>query len=187
MTGKGACMRTFIAAEIPAGIRRQVTGFIDGHKKKALPIKWVSYENLHITVKFLGEIDADMKQRITAVLHDVCQLHDRFEIGFSGIGCFPDPRRPRVLWVGIEQGAAQLSALAHDIDERHAALGFKQEKKFHPHLTIGRIRKPCMVDEILAGEFAAEPFPVGSVTLFRSTLTPEGPRYDPLDTVDLAS
>lgn len=179
-------MRTFIAVEIPAGIRKRVTGFIDGHKKKALPVKWVSYENLHITVKFLGEIVADMKQQITAVLHDVCRHHNRFEIGFSGIGCFPDRSRPRVLWIGIEQGAAQLSALAHEIDERLAAYGFKQEKRFHPHLTIGRIRKPCTVDEILACEFAAEPFPAGSVTLFRSTLTPEGPRYDPLDTVDLA-
>jgi 2'-5' RNA ligase len=180
-------MRTFIAVEIPAGIRRQVTDFIDGHKRKTLPVKWVAYENLHITVKFLGEIDADMKQKITAVLQDVCRLHNRFEMGFSGIGCFPDRRRPRVLWIGTEQGAVELTALAHDIDERLAAYGFRQEKRFHPHLTIARMRKPCTIDEILACEFATEPFPVGSVTLFKSTLTPQGPLYDTLATVDLAA
>jgi 2'-5' RNA ligase len=179
-------MRTFIAVQIPEDIRRKVTGFTDGHKKKALPVKWVSYENLHITVKFLAEIDDTMKQRVTAVLQETCLRHSRFEIGFSGVGCFPDRKRPRVLWIGIEPGAVQLSAMARDIDELLEPLGFRKDERFHPHLTIGRIKKPCRIDGVLQTEFRTEPFPVHTVTLFRSTLTPQGPRYSSLYTCDLA-
>ncbi len=173
-------MRTFIAVEIPAGIREQVITLIDEQRKKTLPVKWVPFENLHITVKFLGEIDEDMKEKIAGVLQDVCQRHRKFEVGFSGIGCFPDPGRPRVVWIGIDTGADQLSALAHDIDELLAPFGFKKEKRFHPHLTIGRIKKPCRIDGILHTEFTTEPFLVQRLILFKSTLTPQGALYEGL-------
>ncbi len=179
-------MRTFIAVEIPAGIRERVTALIADEGKKALPVKWVPFENLHITVKFLGEIDEEMKEKTAGVLQDVCQRHHRFEVGFSGIGCFPDSRRPRVLWIGINAGADHLSALARDIDDLLVPFGFKKENRFHPHLTIGRIKKPCRIDGILHAEFTTRPFLVQRLTLFRSTLTPQGALYDSLGTFSLS-
>jgi 2'-5' RNA ligase len=179
-------MRTFIAVEIPADIRKQVTVLVDEQKTKALPVKWVAFENLHITVKFLGEIDEDMKEKTAGVLQDVCQRHQRFSVGFSGIGCFPDPSRPRVVWIGIDTGADHLSALAHAVDEQLVSFGFKKEKRFHPHLTIGRIKKPCRIDGILGTEFTTQPFLVQRLTLFKSTLTPQGAVYDSLGIFDLS-
>ncbi len=179
-------MRTFIAVEIPAGVRERVTTLIDEQRKKALPVKWVPFENLHITVKFLGEIDEEMKEKTAGVLQDVCQRHKRFSAGFSGIGCFPDHRRPRVVWIGIDTGAEHLSALAHDIEELLVPFGFKKEKRFHPHLTIGRIKKPCRIDGILHTEFATEPFLAQRLTLFKSTLTPQGALYDSLGIFNLS-
>jgi 2'-5' RNA ligase len=178
-------MRTFIAAEIPESIRKQVIALVDEERKKALPVKWVPFENLHITVKFLGEIDEEMKAKTAGVLQEVCQQHQRFTVGFSGIGCFPDPRRPRVVWIGIETGADHLSVLAHDLDEQLASFGFKKEKRFHPHLTIGRIKKPCRIDGILHTEFTTQPFLVERLTLFKSTLTPQGALYDSIGSYNL--
>lgn len=179
-------MRTFVAFEIPVEVRKKVDGFIQLQKTKTLPIKWVPYENLHITAKFLGEIDAHMLTQVHAVLQRVSRHHRRFQMGFSGIGCFPGPERPRVVWIGIQPGADQLSAIARELEEQMEPLGFRQEKRFHPHLTIGRIKKPCLIDEILEGRFSSEPFAVHGVTLFKSTLTPRGPLYDRLGAFDLA-
>ena len=179
-------MRTFVAVPVPDTVRKQVTLFLEEYRSKRLPVKWVTRENLHITVKFLGEIDEKMKDRIAAVLQEVCRRHHGFEVGFSGVGCFPDPRRPRVVWIGTDTGADRLSGLAQDIDGQLESLGFRKEKRFHPHLTIGRIKKECSIDAILGAEFSTEPFSVQQLILFKSTLTPQGALYDSLATFELA-
>ena len=174
-------MRTFLAVEVPENIRRVVHDLIQIEAKRDLPIKWVAFENLHITLKFLGEIDENMRSEMNSAITGACEKHHPFQTILKGLGCFPNARNPRVLWVGVEQGHQDLCSLAADLEGSLAPLGFKPEKRFHPHLTIGRIKKPCKVDHILAKALVTDTFGVDSVVLFKSTLKPDGPVYEPLD------
>ena len=173
-------MRTFLAVEVPQKERRIISDFVLGAAKHELPVKWVKFENMHITLKFLGEIDEKKKTEITPVIKDICQRNSPFTVKMEGLGCFPNPRSPRVIWLGVTQGGEELCAIADALEKELARFGFKEEKRFHPHLTIGRIKKRCRVDDILAGNVCTDPFGVTSVVLFKSTLKPEGPIYDQL-------
>ena len=178
-------MRAFIAIELPEYIKKEVDRLIKQEQKKELPIKWIGFENLHITLKFLGEIDESMKEKITPILKKISGEFSSSDISLSGIGCFPHPGRPRVLWIGVKQGARMLADIACEIDKSLYPLGFKEEKRFHSHLTIGRIKKHCRVDDILTREIETEAFSVDSVTLFSSVLKPTGPTYQVVDKFSL--
>jgi len=171
-------MRTFIAIEIPEIIRKSIYSQITAFKGFALPIKWVSIENLHITLKFLGEITE--KTTLEPLLRDTAGYQKPFAVTLRDTGCFPNARRPRVVWIGVDRGAERLSILAQAVEEALLQCGFPREGRFHPHLTIGRIKKPCSIDGILEQEFMSEQFPVNSLVLFKSTLTPHGAVYEPL-------
>jgi 2'-5' RNA ligase len=180
-------MRTFLAVEIPEHIRKQIDIFLHEEAGKNLPIKWVTFNNLHITLKFLGEIDEKMKKEITPALHEVAKTYRSFNMNLEGIGCFPSPRNPRVLWIGAKQGSEMLCKIAQELEEKLARFNFKKEKRFHPHLTIGRIKKFCLVNDILEKEMKTESFPIRAITLFKSTLKPEGPIYEELQKFPLGS
>lgn len=173
-------MRTFLAIELPEQVQKNIDNIIQEEKGKPLPVKWVARENLHVTLKFLGEVDEEKKDTILSVIQSVCTMHKPFEINIQGVGCFPNSRNPRVLWIGVSTGAEVLVRLAMDLEDRLSALGFKKEKRFHPHVTIGRTRKPCHPDEILRREFKSDLFYVNTVTFFKSTLTSAGPTYTAL-------
>jgi len=173
-------MRTFLAIEVPQHIRKKVDSRIQEEKKKDLPIKWVAFENLHITLKFLGEIDEKKKDEITPVIVEISKQYAPFKVRLEGLGCFPGPRNPRVLWVGVTDGAETLGKVTNDLEERLSQFGFKKEKRFHAHLTIGRIKKPCKIDDILENNITTETFPVNAITLFKSTLKSDGPIYEEL-------
>jgi len=174
-------MRTFLAVEIPENTRKVIHDFIQVEGKRELPIKWVAFENLHITLKFLGEIDDKMKADITPVITGTCKKHSSFGVQLAGLGCFPNPRNPRVVWVGVKQGGEELCAIAAELEEEFTRFGFKEERRFHPHLTIGRVKKSCKVDDILAKKLCTDTFRVDAVVLFKSTLRPDGPVYEKLD------
>lgn len=178
-------MRTFLAIELPEQIRRKVDRFIGEEKKNRLPIKWVKFENLHITLKFLGEIDDKKKQEILPALEETGNNKRSFQMNLEGIGCFPHPGNPRVLWIGVKLGHELLIDIAGELEEKLSQYGFKMEKRFHGHLTIGRIKKFCKVDDILTKTYKSEVFPVTAITLFKSALTPQGPIYEALDKFNL--
>jgi 2'-5' RNA ligase len=178
-------MRTFIAIEIPKHIRKKVDNFIADDKKRELPIKWVKFENLHITLKFLGEIDENKKEEITLVIKELGKKYARFNMNLQKLGCFPNPRNPRVLWIGVALGSEKLIEIANELEEQLARFGFKKEKRFHAHLTIGRIKKFCKIDDILAKNIDTEIFSADSIIFFKSTLKPEGPIYEELDKFSL--
>ncbi len=173
-------MRTFLAVEVPQQERKMIADFIVTEAKSELPIKWVKFENLHITLKFLGEIDERKKTDITPVIQTICSKHSSFTIKLEGLGCFPHPRNPRVIWIGVTQGGDELCAIADALEKELAQFGFNEEKRFHPHLTIGRVKKSCGVEDILAKTIHTDPFEVSAVMLFKSTLKPDGPVYDEL-------
>jgi 2'-5' RNA ligase len=174
-------MRTFLAIEIPGHIRRRIDKFIQEEAKIDLPVKWVKFENLHITLKFLGEIDERKKKEIMPIMKEISKDFTVFKLNLGGLGCFPNPKNPRILWIGVEEGSEKLCKIASQLEEKLAQFGFKKEKRFHPHLTIGRIKKYCRIDDILQKNLVTEIFLVNSITLFKSTLTPKGPIYDELE------
>jgi 2'-5' RNA ligase len=179
-------MRTFLAVEVPEPIRKKIDDFVQIEAKRELPIKWVKFGNLHITLKFLGEIDEKKKVEISPAIEEICSRHKSFQAQLSGIGCFPNPGNPRVLWVGVEQGSDTLCTVSADIEKALAHFGFKEERRFHPHLTIGRIKKSCKVDHILEKNIVTEPFEVSAIVLFKSVLKPDGPIYTALEHFPLA-
>ncbi|MCX7995439.1 MAG: RNA 2',3'-cyclic phosphodiesterase [candidate division WOR-3 bacterium] len=179
-------MRTFIAVEIPEKYRRVIWKLIEEHKDKNLPVKWVEFENLHITLKFIGEIDEKKLDSIFSVLSEVSNKTKRFSISLKNIGCFPGIRNPRVLWIGIGEGAEELIRLALEIENSLVRLGIKkEEKKFHPHLTIGRVKTFCNVENFLNQSIQTDKFEINEFVLFKSTLTPSGPIYGRLKTFTL--
>lgn len=173
-------MRTFLAVEVPQQERKKISDFVLGEARSELPVKWVKYENLHITLKFLGEIDEQQKTDIAPVIEDICGKHCPFNLKLEGLGCFPNSGNPRVLWVGVTQGGKELCMIADALERGLARFGFREEKRFHPHLTIGRTRKRCRVDNMLTKKISSDSFEITSVVLFKSTLKPGGPVYDQL-------
>lgn len=174
-------MRTFIAVDISEEVRQQIDDFVRVVKENALPVKWVPAANLHITVKFLGEVDEGTKGPVMEKVRDISQRYQPFNARLCGIGCFPTARKPRVLWVGMDEGVDTITKLAADIDESFCELGFQKEKRFHAHLTIGRIKKPCSVEHIMTRALSSAAFCVDSLVVYKSTLTTAGPIYEPLE------
>lgn len=136
---------------------------------------------MHITLKFLGEIDEEKIKKIASLVKEIAGGYDSFEVSLKGVGCFPDAKRPRVLWVGVDQGSEKLCTIAHALEEGLTQYGFKKEKRFHPHLTLGRTKKPCTVDAVLEKSIMTESFRVDAIVLFKSTLTPQGAIYKELE------
>uniref|UniRef100_A0A7V3RHU9 RNA 2',3'-cyclic phosphodiesterase n=1 Tax=candidate division WOR-3 bacterium TaxID=2052148 RepID=A0A7V3RHU9_UNCW3 len=179
-------MRTFIGIEIPERQRKVIYEFWKEERSKNLPIKWVEFENLHITLKFLGEVDEKRMNEIIPALSSISKKTKGFLCQLENFGCFPGIRNPRVLWMGVSQGEREIINLAIELDDALSKYGFKkEEKKFHPHLTLGRIRAPFKIDEIIDKNLKTESFRVNDFVLFKSTLLPSGPIYERLKTFDL--
>jgi 2'-5' RNA ligase len=175
-------MRTFVAVDIPARLRDRIAGQIETFKARALPIKWVAHSNLHITLKFLGEITESTGETVVPLLREIAAHAAPFSVILRNAGCFPGPRRPRVIWIGVERGADELTALARLVETSLTQCGFPREDRFHPHVTIGRVKRPCSVESILKQDMQYASFEVGAIVLYKSTLTPGGAVYESLET-----
>ena len=135
-------LRTFIAVEIPTFIRQailQKTELLRKTLDKSL-VRWVPIQNVHLTLKFLGNVSPGHIDVLTRMLRTETDMIEAFAIHINSLGCFPSLRRPRVIFVGI-QAAAELESLFHRIDSACVRLGYKSEQqRFSPHLTLGRIK-----------------------------------------------
>lgn len=180
-------MRAFIAIDVSKEIQ-DALGRIEPHLKYAgADVKWVKPENIHLTLKFLGEIDARKAEAVKAALDQAARSTKPFDLSIKDIGAFPKIDHPRVIWVGLDRGAAETVALAAKVDEALSKLGFpKEERPFSPHLTIGRVRSPLnkakLAEKIstAASDAALSPVPphqVAAIVLYQSTLTPQGSIY----------
>lgn len=134
-------MRLFVAIEIPSEIRRALAAFLKELRGIAPQAKWVSAENIHITLKFLGETDAAKVSAIETVLRGIRSAQP-VTLELRGLGYFPNEKRPRVFWAGME-ASANLKTLADEIDRGLRTLGFPPEDRpFAPHLTLARFQPP---------------------------------------------
>ena len=166
--------RLFIAVPVADEVRRAECRLVDELRLAGADCKWVEPENLHLTLRFFGATPLDQLPQLEALLNQAAQM-PRFEASFAGLGAFHSWENAQVVWVGVEQGAAQLAALAQ-------ALGASEEgRPFSAHLTIGRIRSRRGLDRLKAA--AAKAFfsevrqAVDKIVLFESRLTPQGPVY----------
>ena len=170
-------MRLFVALDLPADLRSQLSSFSSG-----LPgARWVDAANLHLTLRFIGDVDGHAAEDIDAALSGV--QGKRFAVTLSGVGQFGDERRLRALWVGVEPNEA-LERLQAKIETALQRAGLEPEKrKFKPHVTLARFKsspgdrlKDYIVQRAL---FRAEPFEVKEFTLFSSFLAGQGAIYAP--------
>jgi 2'-5' RNA ligase len=183
-------VRAFIAIEIDPEVVNKICQTIDDLKSRISGIRWLPAANLHLTVKFLGDVAEGQIDAIGAALTVALHPFPRFTINAKGLGVFPDSRRPRILWVGLT--GEQLAALAACVESSLLPLGFAPENKnFTPHLTIGRWRqfdRPARtlkqeLEKWREYEFGRST--IEQVTLFQSVLKPEGAVYSRLKTVAL--
>jgi 2'-5' RNA ligase len=184
--------RTFIAIELDEAVRARFRELQRLLRPAEADVRWVKPERAHLTLKFLGEATADQIGAMSAALDEIAPATAAFEVGFGGLGVFPNEHRPRVLWVGITTGTEQVRTLAAAIDERAARAGFARERRpFSGHLTLGRFRSPSGWDGLRKlveanGDFDAGRIAVRHLHLIHSLLSPEGPKYTPLHTAQLA-
>lgn len=183
--------RCFLAVNLPDDLKRTVGGFIDSLRAEVRGVRWVRGENLHLTLKFLGDVESGIIPDIGKALDGVASDVGPIPVTLCGAGVFPPRGRPRVVWLDLTRGGDELAALQRRCEGVLAPLGFPpEERPFTPHLTIGRVkdlRSPIPLGDALAeassrnwGDFVVE-----RVHLMRSELFPTGPRYSILHAVRL--
>lgn len=175
-------MRLFVAVDVPETLKDAIQRQVVDALRSAVPgAGWTRPEGRHLTLKFLGEVDPDRLPAIEEALGAEVGGHEPFRAAFDRVGGFPSLRRPRVLWVGIAQGAEPMASLAGSVDAACASLGFQPEgRPFRGHLTLARFKVPKPLDDLPPVDVPAESFEVGEVVLFQSQLHPKGARYTAL-------
>lgn len=174
-------MRAFIAIDIPDAIRAFLRQKQAAFRAAMADASWVRPEGIHLTLKFLGEISEAKVKEVTGALKTLGHF-DPFSIGVRGFGFFPDARRPRVFWIGVE-APPDLGRLAERVDEAMSNIGFAREgRAFQPHLTLARFRTPRpqpAIETLLSRQGTDEllSFEVAEFFLFESKLSPEGAKY----------
>jgi RNA 2',3'-cyclic 3'-phosphodiesterase len=171
-------------------VRARLAAEVERLRPLARDVAWVGRDNFHLTLKFLGGVEPGRLDAITAALAEVGRAHRPFELGVSDLGAFPSRSRPRVLWAGVDEGAAAAAALAVDVDHALSSLGFEREgRAFSAHVTLGRVRSP-RPDRRLAEALHGDAYGgqrVEHVSLVRSELSPRGARYTELAALPLAA
>ncbi len=184
--------RTFVAVEIGKAIRKRFGVLEEELKQAGGDVRWVEVGNAHVTLKFLGYVDyADIPQ-VKDVIQDAVAGLEPFCIEFKGVGAFPGPERPRVIFVGIQDGSGGLTRINSGLEKGFSEkLGIKKEgRRFSPHLTLGRVRSQKNIAPLvqLMGRHSADDFGeelVRSVVLMQSELSSKGPTYMKLNNFDL--
>ena len=180
-------MRAFIAIELPEDIRKALAQLQNRLKSCGADVKWVEPNNIHLTLKFLGEIDDAQLNRITSILQNVSANTNSFPAFISSFGAFPKINSPRVIWIGINKGNSEVSAIAKYLENEIKNVGIPAEDKpFSSHITIARTRSIFNLEKLvkelkfLESNFSLQvrEFDVTKITLFKSSLTPKGPVYE---------
>jgi len=191
-------LRTFIAIPLSSEQEENLAA-IERHLQRKVPagtVRWVKPANIHITLHFLGDVLQERIPSIEQALESVTRLMPAFTCQLAGMGAFPNMRRPRVIWVGIQDTESRLELLHTALGEALTTIGFRPERRpFSPHLTLGRVSRRATAAEIQdlssvlrqtdIGDLG--PLPIQEVILFRSDLTPSGPIYAPLARHTLAT
>jgi 2'-5' RNA ligase len=187
-------IRTFIGVDVGKPIRDRLVALQEALARAGTEVKWVEAENLHVTLLFLGEVDDRDVVDVCRVVADCTQKYAPFPMSVETVGCFPTPRRPRILWAGIGEGTQPLCAL-HDALERPLMdLGCyrREERKYTPHITLGRVKSERSTEKLAAALAKQAGWKGGEINVrellvMGSELTPKGPVYTVLSRAKLGS
>ncbi len=186
-------IRSFIAIDLPDATRQGLAAVQEQLRQSRAGVRWVKPSSIHLTLKFLGNIQAAQVEDIArAVAHEV-RDQPPITLGAAGLGAFPSRRKPRVLWIGMEGEVQRLTRIQSRVENALELLGFAREKRpFRPHLTIGRVkdrrRLQSLIDamaELKIPEF--DSFDVTEIILYKSDLRPTGAIYTKLHRMPLAA
>ena len=194
-------VRAFIAIELPDHVLEQI-GRLLTRVRQDVPaglVRWVRPEGIHLTLHFLGDVNQGQLPEIEAALCSACAPHAPFELQIGELGCFPNPRRPRVVWVGVQESGDRLSRLQRDVERAIVPLGYPADRRgFQPHLTLGRSKAASHPNkqeaaglEALGAYVERAKVQVGrmqveAVRLMRSELLPGGAVYSEIAACPLA-
>ena len=176
-------IRSFLAIELPEAIRRKIEEVQRDLKLSHADVRWVNPENIHLTLKFFGNIDESRIDPIVKSLEGPIQTTSPFSVSIRGMGSFPHFKNPRVIWMGLKEGKEVLVALQKGVDGELKKIGFElEERDFNPHLTLGRTKSSQGREELIGRmeKYREEEFGnfrVERVILFESDLKPSGPIY----------
>ena len=180
-------IRTFIAIDLPPGVKEALSAFVEGLSGRGLSdVRWVKPEGIHLTLKFLGDIPPSTVPLLLDAIESAAASHHCFTLGLGDLGVFPNANNPRVLWVGLSGDISSLGQLQASVEEQCQFLGFEPERRrFTPHLTLGRVRRtlPEFQREVVETALQEEAKPealewrVDEIHLIHSTLTPRGAVY----------
>lgn len=189
--------RCFVALLLDDSVRRLVAEEIERLRPLSRAVAWVPAPNLHLTLKFLGDQGEARLDQVVQALEEAAAVTAPFSVSLHGLGAFPGLERPRVLWVGLGDGALRVRELQGSVEQALTRRGFPQEPRpWHPHLTIGRVfddrrwrrERTAALDAAVARAGRADygVLPVTAVALMRSALSPSGARYHEIASVMLA-
>ena len=184
-------IRSFLAIELPIMIAERLQNLQEDLKASNADVRWVNANNIHLTLKFFRNIEELQIDSILQSIEDPVQARQPFWVSVRGMGAFPHPKNPRVIWVGLVEGKEVLIQFQNQLEASLEKVGFQTEgRSFHPHLTLGRVRSSqgkgalaAKIEKYREEDVGA--FQVERVTLFQSDLKPSGPVYTPLKELPL--
>lgn len=177
--------RCFIAVDLPEQVKDILAEIRQRFKAWPAKVKWVERRNLHLTLKFLGDVTDPQISSIKAALARICSGRRKFEVFARGFGAFPTVRSPKVIWAGVHDPAGELKQFWSAIEDDAGKLGFPAEARpFSPHLTLGRVKDlrpaPGFIDILRELKPVDAVIPVTEVRLMQSLLSGHGPAYSSL-------
>lgn len=177
-------VRAFLAIDLDDDLKPKINKIIKEFKKIDARIKYVDLLNLHLTLKFFGDIDVDGLKVLEDAIANAAENFKPFDIKIKGCGAFPNSNRIKVIWVGIDDDTV-IKELHDALDKEFAKLGFDKDRKFSSHLTIGRMKSAKNKNKVKSTIEEFEDVEIGEmtvnkITLKKSTLTPSGPIYEDL-------
>jgi RNA 2',3'-cyclic 3'-phosphodiesterase len=185
-------LRAFLAIDPPSSLRPALSRVQEELKKSGADVRWVPVGNIHITLKFFGQIPEAQVEAIVAAAEEIARWQQPFALKVTGAGAFPSVKNPRVVWLGLEGDLNVMGGFYRQLETAFAGLGFPPEDRpFAPHLTLGRVKSPrnrvdlsrCLT---MLPPLESEPFQIREIVLYRSNLSPQGATYLPLKVIPLA-
>lgn len=183
-------MRTFIAIDTPEDIKLKISEVQYELKNSWADVKWESSNKFHITIKFLGEIKEFQIGEIIESIRNVANHYSRFKVKYKNLGCFPNLKNPRVIWIGCEDLNGTLEKIKNSLDEELKKYGFEiEDRKFHPHITLGRVKSSKGIKNLLPIienlNFDTDATECRGILLMKSDLKPTGSEYTIIKSIEL--
>ena len=185
-------IRTFIAVDVSSAIRNAASRIINRLSVDTVDFNWVEKDNLHVTLNFLGDVEETEVPGVCRLVSDTVAEFGSFELSVKGLGCFPKPEKPRVMWMGIESGGEELTSLNERLSTALETMRFPRERNdYRPHLTLGRIRRggrwnPSLTLAVEKGQdLVGGTMVVNEVVVYSSYLDRTGPTYTAMSRIEI--